>query len=90
MRTVAFTVDKTGLKAYWLTIGKKDVKLVNGKGTMDLETGPHIAVWYMQGNAGAKLSISGTLKDGTEVLSVKDSKIPGGRSKWADVKPFSV
>jgi hypothetical protein len=90
MSIVNISVTTKGLQAYWVAIGKKDVKLVNGKGSINLDPGPHIAVWYLEGNAGGSLSISGTLDDGTEVLSVKESKIPAGSIKWADVQPFNV
>lgn len=90
MKKVTFKVVPSGLNAYWIAVGNKDVKLVNRKGTILLDEGrKHILVWWVEGNASGSLSIVGELADGTPVVKA-DSKIPAGRIQWADNKLFKM
>lgn len=89
MKKVTFNVVPTGLKAYWIAVGNKDVRLVNNKGTILLEEGRnHILIWWMEGNAGGSLSVTGELA-GTKIVEATP-KIPVGRTEWADTKVFKM
>lgn len=93
MSKLNFTVKPSGLKGYWIAVGNKDVDLVNRVGSIPVTDGaPHILVWWMKGNPGGSLAISGTLADGTEVVSIKsdDNQIPDDKSSWANIFEFDM
>jgi hypothetical protein len=90
-RTTNFTVTgKDGVKAFLLDVGMTPVPLVNGKGSIPLDTGvEHLLVWRFTGDAGAKLAIVGKVGEQT-VVEVKESTIPPHRNHGAGVKPFTL
>ena len=90
-RTVNFSVTtKDGVKAYVIDVGVEEVPMVNGKGSLPLDTGiEHLLVWRFTGDPGAKLSIVGTVGAKT-VVEVKQSTIPPHRIHGAGVKPFTL
>ena len=89
-RPIAFQVTATDQMAYWIAVDEHDVTLVNGKGTVALEQGvEHVLVWWMIGNPGDALSITGA--DGTrQVVNIKESKIPPNTNKGAGYRRFKV
>jgi hypothetical protein len=91
MRTVDFEVTgKDGVQAFWIAVGKDDVRLVNGKGSKDLDdTVEHFLIWWFTGDPGGKLAIVGKVGEGT-VVEVKESKIPKKRIQAAGAKPFRL
>ncbi|MEO6194973.1 MAG: hypothetical protein ABIS20_18310 [Thermoanaerobaculia bacterium] len=79
-----------GIQAFWIAVGKKDVPLVNGKGSIDLEAGKkHTLVWWFAGDEGDAISITGTQGQAT-VVEVKESKIPKGETEGAGKKKFDL
>jgi len=90
-RKVDFTVTgKDGVQGFWIAVGNKDVPLVNGKGSINLESPKtHFLVWWFGGEPGAKLSIIGVV-GATTVVEVKQSVIPPGELEGAGSKRFDV
>lgn len=91
-RTITFSVSTSGtILGYWLAVGDQDIRLVNGQGSIDLQTGAkYILVWHMFGNSGSGISISGKDAAGSEVVSVKESDIPDGENSAAGIRRFPV
>jgi len=74
---------------YWIAVGQEDVRLVNGKGNIDLGAGKHTLIWWFVGDQGEKVSITGTVGDRT-VVEVKESKIPEGETEGAGARRFTI
>jgi hypothetical protein len=91
MARVNFEVKPSGgIQGFWIAVGKDDVPLVNGKGSIDLKAGEEqILIWWFVGDEGKSISITGTLVEKT-VVEVKGSKIPKGRIQGAGAKIFSL
>jgi len=90
MARVDFEVKPSaGIQAFWIAVGTQDVRLVNGKGSIDLSAGRHTLVWWFAGDEGKSISITG--KEGAKtVVEVKESKIPPGEHQGAGSKRFDV
>lgn len=67
-----------------------DVALTNGKGSLDLEAGSHVLVWWMLGNPRGSLGIELSDSRGNVVAQVKESKIPNGETVSAGSLRFKV
>ena len=80
----------TGITAYWIAVGKDDVPLLNGAGSIMLEPGKHILIWWTVGNAGSAISIVGKSPSGSTVVEVKQSQVPIGEYQGAGVRKFTV
>jgi hypothetical protein len=91
MPKVDFEVKpSSGIKGFWIAVGKDDVPLVNGKGSINLPAGEEqILIWWFVGDEGKSISITGTLGQKT-VVEVKESKIPKGRVQSAGAKIFNL
>jgi hypothetical protein len=91
MRQTDFTVTgKGGVQAFWIAVGDKDVRLVNGRGSIDLDDAKsHILTWWFAGNPGGTLSITGKVGQKT-VVEVKESVIPAGEHEAAGRKRFDL
>lgn len=90
MALVNFEVKpSSGIQAFWIAVGTQDVKLVNGKGSIDLQVGKQILLWWFVGNPGESISITGT-QGTTTVVQVKESKIPSGEHEGAGIKRFTL
>lgn len=91
MENIIFTVKAdSGISGYWIAVDDKDVQLINGVGEIMLAKGEHILAWWMVGNSGNGISITGRRSNGQEVVSVKKSKIPQGHTQAGGVKRFIV
>lgn len=89
-RSVNFEVTgKNGVQAFWIAVGNSDVQLVNGKGSITVDTGRRTLTWWLAGNPGGKLSITGTVGNNT-VVQVKESAIPDGEHEAAGRRRFDV
>jgi len=90
-RTVDFEVTgKDGVAAFWIAVDDKDVRLVNGNGSIDLDNGEeHLLIWWLIGDPGGKLSIVGKVGE-KKVVEVKESKIPNDRTRAAGLKFFEL
>ena len=91
-RKVSFTVTpSSGSVRYWIAVGNDDITLVNGKGSINLETGrKHILTWWMAGNNGDSISITGKDDQDKKVVEVKESKIPAGENEGAGIRRFQM
>ncbi|HEX4966549.1 MAG TPA: hypothetical protein VF173_37415 [Thermoanaerobaculia bacterium] len=90
MPRVDFEVTpSSGIQAFWIAVGTDDVTLVNGKGSINLQSGKHTLVWWFVGDEGDSISITGT-QGGRTVVQVKQSKVPSGEHEGAGVKKFDV
>ena len=89
-RRVNFTVtSKAGVQAFWIAVSNTDVLLVDGKGSIDVETGRRTLTWWFAGNPGGKLSIVGKVGENS-VVDVKESTIPPSEHEAAGRKRFDV
>ena len=90
-KTVEFEVKgKDGVQAFWIAVGDQDVRLVNGKGSIQVDDKePEVLVWWFTGVSGARLSITGTVGTRT-VVEVKQSEIPKGKKRGAGFRLFEV
>ena len=90
-KEVKFTVTPSdGVKAYWIAVGKEDVTLVDGKGSIRLQTDrKHFLVWWFVGNSGSFLSIVGEAS-GKTVVEMKKSTIPPSEHEGARAKRFEM
>jgi hypothetical protein len=87
-KKVNFEVKTKGtIKAYWLAVDNDDVRLTNGKGSVDVD-GEGLLVWWMSGTSGSSITIKGTV--GTKVV-IDDltSKIPKGEKKGSGKRKFN-
>lgn len=79
---VSFVVSPKKLTAFFLEVGLSSVELMNGSGSIRLESRKsHTVIWRMVGNGGGSLGISYTVEgsgSGEQVL-VKESKIRGDK-----------
>jgi hypothetical protein len=90
MARVDFEVKPSaGIQAFWIAVGTQDVRLVNGKGSIELPTGRHTLVWWFVGDEGKSISITGK-RGATTVVEVKESKIPSGEHEGAGTKKFDL
>ena len=90
MARVDFEVKPSaGIRAFWIAVGQQDVRLVNGKGSIDLQAGRHTLVWWFVGDEGKSISITGTQGE-RKVVEVKESKIPKGETEGAGIKKFDL
>lgn len=90
MAKVDFEVKaSSGIQAFWIAVGTEDVRLVNGKGSIDLPTGRHTLVWWFAGDEGKSIAITGK-KGAATVVEVKESKIPPGEREGAGTKKFDL
>lgn len=89
-KTVDFQVGtKDGINGCWIAVDDIDVPLANGSASARLETGEHLLMWWMAGNPGGSISISGKVGN-KEVVSVKSSRIRDGSTKGGGRKYFDV
>jgi hypothetical protein len=90
MARVDFEVKpSSGVQAFWIAVGTQDVTLVNGKGSINLQPGKQLLLWWFVGNPGQSISITGK-QGATTVVEVKESKVPDGEHEGAGTKRFSV
>ena len=80
---------KAGVQAFWIAVGNADVPLVDGRGSITVNTGRRTLTWWLAGNPGGKLSITGTVGDDT-VVEVKESAIPASEHEAAGRRRFDV
>lgn len=90
-RTIDFEVTKKdGVQAFWIAVGARDVRLVNGIGSIDVDApATEFLVWWFAGESGGKLAIVGKVGNRT-VVEVKQSVIPPGQNRAAGAKRFTV
>jgi len=90
-KTISFTVAPgEGIQAYWIQIGEVGVPLVNGRGTIPLEApGTHILIWWMKGNPGSTIGVTGR-HGRTLVVEVKESRVPPDELEGAGIKRFEL
>jgi hypothetical protein len=89
-KSVKFKAAGSDGMAYWLAVDDHDIAMAGGVGQLALEESvEHVLVWWMVGNPGNTLSITGTEGQRT-VVTVKESKIPAGSSKGAGYRKFKV
>jgi hypothetical protein len=75
---------------YWLAIDQTDLTITNGESSVALsDVEEHVLIWWMVGNPGDVLSVTGSAGL-TEVFSVKESKIPVGKTKGAGFRKIKV
>lgn len=88
---VDFKVTASEACQYFIGVDDNDLVMINGGATpapMLTAGEEHLLIWRMFGNPGDSVSIVGTV--GTrEVVNVKESKIPGGKTKGAGYKRFT-
>jgi len=86
---VKFKVTASETCSYWFSVDEKDERIVNGAFDETLTVGrEYILSWHMNGNSGDTVAIVGTA--GTrEVVSLKESKIPSGKSSGAGYRRFT-
>jgi hypothetical protein len=90
-KQIDFTVvPSAGITGFWIAVGSEDVPLVDGKGSIDVESGTRPGLtWWMTGNPRASISIAGV--DGTNtVVAIKGSKIPEGETEGGGFRRFEV
>lgn len=89
--TVKFEVVKKGrIRTACLDVNTEPVKLKGGKGSANLEgKAEHELRWYLLGNQGDSISITGKQGDKT-IVEVKMSKIPRGRTRHSNSRPFKT
>jgi hypothetical protein len=74
---------------YWLAVDENDLVVNQGEAKVDLEPGtPCVLIWWMVGNEGEAISIVGKAGD-REVVNVKESKVPPGKTKGAGYRSFT-
>jgi hypothetical protein len=90
-KTTSFEITPgAGTQAYWIAVDDQDVVLNNGTGSVDLDNSQnHFLTWWFLGNPGNTLAIVGKVA-GQEVVSVKQSTIPGNQIHGGGVKRFSL
>ena len=82
-------VPSQGIKVSWIAVGNKDVALTNDAGSILLEAGrKHILQWWMLGNSGDSISITGKSADGEPVVEVAKSSIPTGEPEGGGLRRF--
>ncbi len=89
-KNIGVTVRATKLSAYWVSVNEHDVPLNNGEGSITLEDGTHMLVWWMVGNPGGSLAIELSGSQGRMIAKVKESKIPSGETCSAGTLRFKI
>jgi hypothetical protein len=89
-KQVSVEVKASKLSGFWVAIDEHDLKLRGGKHELTLESGDHVLVWWMMGNAGGTLGVEATDSRGNVVCKLKESKIPDGETLNAGTLRFVV
>ncbi len=88
-KSLSVLVSKSKLESFWVSVDDLDVDVINGTGSVQLDSGPHVLVWWMLGEAGGSVGIE--LSDaGRVVAKVKESKVPSGEMMGAGTLRFEV
>lgn len=93
MKTVKFTVEPSGnLEGYFLTVDGTTIALINDTGSITLSSGIHFLVWFLIGDPGSTIKITGEITENgvTKKIIEFDDGIAPGRSRGGGKYDFEL